>query len=191
MNRLVPVAALALLVGCNGDGFSKKEAEIVAESNAKASSGAYGSLNGDMTARSTISEVEWTQTDDGFTFAGIVTSDGPEWTGALTVDGQLVQTDTSATWSMDVAYDEVTVDGTTLDGAISWDWALAYSDVGFAMTSHTEGEITATGEAEGTGQIDTTSELVLDTTGMSATVTGTVDGHEVDFDYTGAWDLSF
>lgn len=187
--NLAAIVAITALVGCNADGFSKKEAQDVAEANSAAQTAAYSALQQDMTARSTTSELEWASTETGWTYSGTLTSDGPEWTGAMVFQGAVETTDTSASWSMDVMYDEVTVDGSTLDGAMSWDWAIAYDSLGFTMTSSTQGEITATGEANGTGTIDTSAVITASATGASATITGTVDGHEVDVD--SAWSFVF
>lgn len=187
MNRTTWAALLVVTTGCGG--FSRREAEQVAEATTHAATEAYGSLDADRTSRSVQSNMTWTDTGTGFTVSGTLTSDGPEWFGTMEVDGEFTGDASSAEWSLDVVLVEVTVDDVTLDGDIHWGWSITVEDLTITLTSATQGTITATGKARGTGEIDTSSSISIGVTGVSASISGTVGDKEVDFETSFGWTL--
>ena len=188
IRNLVSIGFLAgLLTGCGASSFSAKEAEDVADANQNAMLNAYAAMYNDTVTRSTQSDVVWTDNEDGFTFEGTVSSDGPDWTGSMEVAGTFVYDEDSADWQFSAVYDQVSDGNTTLDGSVDWVLAVDYTDGGLDMVSTVKGDLTATGDSNGSGEIDMTATISVDETGASWTAQGTVGDEEVDMETSYSW----
>lgn len=181
-------AALALptLSGCAA--FSWDEAESVAKTNNQLNLAAFNSLMEDWSAakkKSTTATLDWDELEDGWSMSGSITSDGPHWTGTMSFDGSLTGDESSAEWTLGVDYDQATVDATTLDGSMDWRWAAEVTTLSdFHMEYEVWGEITATGDIEGTGEVDYLATIDVSGSSASFEVTGKVGGQPVDFSLT-------
>ena len=185
--KRIAVLALVLpnLVACAA--FDWEEAEAIGKANTRFTVAAYRSTYDDWQAaqrRSTEATLDWGEIEDGWQMNGSLTSDGPVWTGAMGFDGSLVETDGGAAWDLAVSYDNVQGDDISLDGDMTWAWEVDVHGDAFSMTYEVQGEITATGEAEGTGAIDYIATVEVDGTSVSINADGDIGGRPVDFSFT-------
>jgi len=180
-------AALAglLLSGCHA--FDWEEAEVIASSNNQLALVAYDALFDDWTKarrRTTQVTLDWAEVAGGWTFSGLLSSDGPVWTGAMDFDGSLVGDESSAAWTFGIGYDAVHFEDLTLDGDMDWHWAVDVLSTGFTMEFGAQGEITASGEVEGTGEVDYLAMIEVTGTSASFDVDGSIGGAPLDFSLT-------
>ena len=127
----------------------------------------------------------WTNDGDSWSFDGTVTGDGSnDWTGTVNLYGEATWTDTSLEGAWGVEYIEVQEDGIYLDGAMDWTLALEGTHTSGSIDFTAYGEITATGDAEGTGEIDYEAGVDVDANSFSFEATGEVDGTPIDSHFT-------
>ncbi|MCP4805394.1 MAG: hypothetical protein GY913_09185 [Proteobacteria bacterium] len=125
----------------------------------------------------------WTSTDDGFTFEGSVTGTS-DWTGTVEVSGEASWTATtfSGAWSLD--YIDVVEDGVTLNGGLDWTLDLEGDHDSGSLEYGVFGEVTADGDASGTGEVDYTANVEITTNSFSFVAEGTIDGTPIDSSFT-------
>jgi hypothetical protein len=127
----------------------------------------------------------WTNDGDSWSFDGTVTGDGSnDWTGTVNLYGEAEWTATSLEGAWGVEYLEVEQDGIVMDGEMDWTLALEGDHSSGSLDFTALGEITASGDAEGTGSVDYEAGVEVDANSFSFEATGDVDGTPIDSHFT-------
>lgn len=125
----------------------------------------------------------WTSQEDGFTFEGQVTGTS-DWTGTVEVEGQASWTDSAFSGSWGIDYIDVVDEGVTLNGGLDWTLDLEGDHDSGSLNYTVLGEVTATGDAEGTGFIDYEANVEITSNSFTFDAEGTVDGTPIDSSFT-------
>ncbi len=174
--------ALSLL-GCSG--MNPQSAHMVFERANDVGFDAYVAAYSDSdtaTARDSGTFV-WTPADDGFSFEGSVVGDS-DWTGRVDLLGEASWTESSWSGRWSIEYVEVLADGVGLDGGLSWTLDLEGDHDSGSLEFGVEGEITASGDAVGTGPVDYTAVVEITANSFSFVAEGSVDGTPIDESFT-------
>jgi len=176
---------IMLLVACSG--YNTTEAHMVFERANDVGFDSYLALfdaKDDAGTRDS-GDFVWTSDGESWSFDGTVTGDGSnDWTGTVDVYGEASWTDSSLDGAWGVEYHEVDQDGIVLDGAMDWTLALEGTHTTGSLAFTALGEITATGDAEGSGNIDYEASVEVDQNSFQFEATGEVDGTPIDSHFT-------
>ena len=171
------------LIGCSG--MNAQSAHMVFERANDVGFDAYVAAytDSDNATSRDSADFLWTPQDDGFTFEGTVegTSD---WTGTVELLGEASWTANSWSGSWSIEYIDVLADGVGLDGGLTWTLDLEGDHDSGRLEFGVQGEITATGDAEGTGPVDYTAVAEITSNSFSFSAEGSVDGTPIDSSFT-------
>ena len=193
MRNFTLLATLGL-AACGG-GFSQGEAEQIMEDLNAINQEAYTSMSTEVATagRAVSGNFEWDLDEDSATFSGDLTSDGTAggfgfgagWAGTLEMDGSVTWTDTKWTWDLGVTYVDVEVEGTTYNGSTDWSMTVDVGDgTSYTLSYTLTGEVTAEGEIKGTGEVDWTTTMTFDESGLSMEASGTIGKQTVEYEYS-------
>ena len=174
---------IVMLMACSG--MSNQDAHMVFERANDVGFGTYVDVyrDSDNAGNRDSGTFTWTSEDDGWTFEGTLTGDST-WTGTIELSGSASWTATSFEGAWSVEYIEVTEDGVTMDGLMEWTLALEGDHDSGSLFYGVVGEITASGDASGTGEIDYTAQVEITTNSFSFVAEGHVDGTPIDSSFT-------
>jgi hypothetical protein len=181
LNRANLLLLVPIFTGCSSSSLTEGEAQSTFEA-VNCVTDDVVLLARDAVEQGASAELAVGDTDGGFSIHGSA-SEGADWSGLVTIDGDVSDDGDQVAYDLQVALDQVeVVDGPTLDGVV--DLVFTVDDFGSArgawsIEASLDGELDLTGGATGHASLHYDLGLEIDGWSVTFSATGTINGFDV------------